>query len=43
MNDDLEQKLWELEYGLLSDDEASALRERIAAEPERQIEGRRDD
>lgn len=32
--DDLEQKLWELEYGLLPDDEASALRQRIASEPD---------
>src|SRR5687768_7531521 len=32
--DELEQRLWELEYGLLPDDEAAALRARIDSDPE---------
>lgn len=33
-HDDLEQRLWELEYGLLPAEEAAALREEIALDPE---------
>lgn len=33
-HDELEQRLWELEYGLLTDEEGAALRERISAEPD---------
>src|SRR5687768_16505314 len=32
--DELEQQLWELEYGLLSEEEAVALRDQIASDPE---------